>query len=125
VCQGARTTGGTTIGILPGHELAAGNDQLDVVIPSGIGYARNMMNVLCADLVIAIGGGAGTLSEIAYAWMHNKPIVALYGFGGWADRLAGERVDDRRTDHVQRADSVPSLQRIVEMWLEQLGLAAR
>lgn len=121
VCRGARAAGAPTIGILPGNDLHAGNAWLDFVIPSGIGYARNMTNVLAADLVICIGGASGTLNEIAFAWMHGKPIVALTGFGGWSDKLAGQRVDERRTDIVERADSVDQLESVVRGRLEKLG----
>lgn len=118
VCQGAQSVGAPTIGILPGNDMSWGNPWLDVVIPSGIGYARNMTNVLAADLVITIGGASGTLNEIAFAWMHGKPIVALTGFGGWSDKLAGQRVDERRADVVERADTVEELEKIVR---EKLG----
>ncbi len=121
VCRGARETGGLTVGILPGNDLTGGNPLLDVVIPSGIGYARNMANVLSADFVIAIGGGAGTLSEIAYAWMHHRTVIALCGFGGWADKLGGERIDERRTDRIERADSIEGLEHIVRDKLRMLG----
>jgi uncharacterized protein (TIGR00725 family) len=123
VSRGARKTGGLTIGILPGNDMALGNAELDVVIPSGIGYARNLTNVLAADVVIAIAGGSGTLNEMAFAWMHNKPIVAWKGFGGWADRLAGECIDERRTEPVARADSIEQLEAIVRDRLERLGLS--
>ncbi|MBI5538040.1 MAG: TIGR00725 family protein [Deltaproteobacteria bacterium] len=121
VSRGARQAGALTIGILPGADMAWGNGELDVVIPSGIGYARNLTNVLAADLVIAIGGGSGTLNEMAFAWMHNKPMVALTGFGGWADRLAGQCIDDRRTECVERADSLDQLEQIVRARLGKLG----
>lgn len=121
VSQGACRTGAITVGILPGHKLEGGNPSLDVVIPSGIGYARNMANVLAADVVVAIGGAAGTLSEIAYAWIHNKPIIALVGAGGWADRLAGQRVDERRSDVVQRAENLEQLEALVRRALALQG----
>lgn len=113
VCRGAKRAGATTVGILSGASLDAGNPYLDIVIPSGIGFARNMTNVLAADVVVCIGGAAGTLSEIAYAWMHGKPVVALLGGGGWSDRLAGSPVDDRRTDSVQGASSIEELEQMV------------
>ena len=51
-------------------------------------------------MVVLVGGGAGTLSEAAYAWQFGKPVIALAGSGGWADKLAGEPIDDRRSDKV-------------------------
>jgi uncharacterized protein (TIGR00725 family) len=125
VCRGARAEGALTVGVLPGDRLDDGNHELDVVLPSGLGYARNMMNVLAADLVVAVGGQAGTLSEIAYAWMHGKPIFALADQGGWAARLAGERVDERRADAVVRISSVGELEAPLRARLAALGFESR
>jgi uncharacterized protein (TIGR00725 family) len=91
---------GIIIGVLPGTSRSAANPYCDVVIPTGIGYARNSIVVASADGVILVHGGAGTLSEAAYAWQMGKPIVALLPSGGWAGRLGGQRVDGRRTDAV-------------------------
>lgn len=113
VSRGAKRNGALTIGILPGDRLDAGNPWLDVVIPTGIGYARNSANVLAADVVIAVGGSSGTLSELAYAWLYDKPIIALTGAGGWAAQLAGERLDDRRADSIERAGSLQELEALL------------
>lgn len=79
--RGARRAGGTTIGILPGYDRAAANQWIDHPIPTGLGEARNAVVVASGDAVIAIGGGFGTLSEIALALKLGKPVVTL---GGWA-----------------------------------------
>ncbi len=113
VSRGASRAGALTIGILPGADLDAGNGWLDVVIPTGIGYARNSANVLAADLVIAIGGSSGTLSEIAYAWLYDKPVIAWVGLGGWSDRLAGAQLDDRRLDRIEPAATLDELEELV------------
>jgi uncharacterized protein (TIGR00725 family) len=70
-----------------------------------MGVARNVLVVRSADVVILVGGGAGTLSEAAYAWQLGKPVIALAQSGGWAERLAGGPVDERRTDEVIAARS--------------------
>lgn len=78
-CEGARLAGGLTVGILPGiddHETPA-NDYLDIVLHSGLNQARNQILVLSAAAVIAIGGGWGTLSEIAFALKFRVPVVLL------------------------------------------------
>jgi hypothetical protein len=93
------------IGVLPAADKAAANPFVDVVIPTGMGYTRNALVVLAADAVIALEGGSGTLSEIAYAWQFGKPVAALVPSGGWAARLAGEQLDDKRGDRVFSADS--------------------
>jgi len=113
VSRGAKRVGALVVGILPGNTPDDGNPYLDVVLPTGIGLARNMSNVLAGDVVVAIGGAAGTLNEISFAWLHSKPIVALVGAGGWSDRLAGHTIDDRRTDVIVRAESVDELERAV------------
>lgn len=120
VSRGASEAGGRTVGILPGDDLQGGNDWLDIVIPTGIGFARNSANVLAADVVIAIGGASGTLCEIAYAWMYGKPILAMAEAGGWAQRLAGEALDDRREDRVERADSIDELEQLLRKHLPNL-----
>lgn len=77
-CRGAKEAGGTTVGILPGTE--EGNPYLDITIRTDLGHARNVLVVLSADAVIAIGGGHGTLSEIAIALKTGRPV---YGIGTW------------------------------------------
>lgn len=78
--RGAKQAGGTTIGILPGHDRSAGNPYLDHTLTTGIGHARNLAVVSSGDAVIAIGGGYGTLSEIGLAAKVGRPVVIL---GGW------------------------------------------
>ncbi len=79
VCRGARSQGGHTIGILPGHNSheSPANPWVEFPIFTGLGYARNSMVVLSGQAVIAIDGAYGTLSEIAYALIHNVPVVGL------------------------------------------------
>ena len=93
-CRGAKKDGGTTIGILPGGDRSAANEWVDVAIATGLGEARNALIVRAADALIAVGGGFGTLSEIALALTAGKPVV---GLGTWSldiDPDPIERVDD-------------------------------
>ena len=76
-CKGAKSAGGKTIGILPGHEKAEANPYVDVSIVSGLGYMRNNLVVKNADIIIAIDGKEGTLSEIAFALQMKKPILGI------------------------------------------------
>jgi uncharacterized protein (TIGR00725 family) len=78
--RGAKEAGGTTIGILPGHDRAAANRYLDHVLTTGMGHARNLAVVSSGDAVIAIGGGYGTLSEIGLAAKIGRPVVILTGW---------------------------------------------
>lgn len=75
--QGARDAGGTVIGILPDTTAAKASPNLDYVILTGMGDARNVINVLSSDLVIACTGGLGTLSEVMLALKHDKKVILL------------------------------------------------
>jgi hypothetical protein len=84
VCRGARRGGGTTIGILPGYDPATANRWVNIPICTGMGHGRNAILVASADVVVACGGGWGTLSEIALAVRLGRPIVVQ---GGWASAI--------------------------------------
>jgi len=79
-CRGAKEAGGLTVGILPGSDRSEANPYVDVVLPTGLGEARNALVVGAADVVIAVGGGYGTLSEIALALKAGKRVI---GLGTW------------------------------------------
>jgi uncharacterized protein (TIGR00725 family) len=104
-CRGAKSNGGLTVGIIPFDSKDASNDFVDIVIPTGLGYARNFLVAKAGDVVIAIDGSAGTLSEMAIAWFSDRPLIALEETGGWAKRLSGESIDHRRSDEVHPAKS--------------------
>lgn len=80
-CRGARSAGGTTIGILPGADKAGANPFVTLPLPTGMGEARNVLVVRAADALIAVGGRYGTLSEIALALKLGKPLVGLATWG--------------------------------------------
>jgi uncharacterized protein (TIGR00725 family) len=97
-CRGARSEGATTVGLLPGSDRAAANPFVAVAIPTGLGEARNALVVRAADAVIAIGGGYGTLSEIALALRAGKPVV---GLGTWdIDGVVGASGPEAAVDAV-------------------------
>jgi uncharacterized protein (TIGR00725 family) len=79
VCRGARSEGGHTIGIMPGHNAQESppNEWVEFSIFTGMGFARNSSVVLSGQAAIAIDGAYGTLTEIAYALIHEVPIVGL------------------------------------------------
>lgn len=79
-CRGAKSVGGTTVGILPGTDRSGSNPYLDVALPTGMGETRNALIVRAADVVVAVGGEYGTLSEIAFALKLGTPVV---GLGTW------------------------------------------
>jgi len=78
-CRGARSAGGHTIGILPGCDAQESppNPHIEFPVFTGLGYARNSIVVLSGEAVIAVDGAYGTLSEIAYALIHDIPLVGL------------------------------------------------
>jgi hypothetical protein len=77
--RGAKSAGGATIGILPGERHESANEWADHVVVTGIGHARNLAVAASGQGVIAVGGGWGTLSEIAFARRLGRPVVALQG----------------------------------------------
>lgn len=78
-CRGARSAGGRTVGILPGADpLSSPPDEaVELALYTGMGQARNLVLVLSAQAVIAVGGAWGTLSEVAMALKHGRPVVLL------------------------------------------------
>lgn len=76
--RGAKANGGTTVGILPGTDPAAANAYIDIPLATGLGEMRNFLIVRAAHALIAIGGGVGTLSEIALAQRLGRPVVGLH-----------------------------------------------
>ena len=89
-CRGAKSAGGTTVGILPGADRSAANPWVDVVIPAGLGEARNALVVRSAAAVIAVGGEYGTLSEVALALRLGTPVI---GIGTWTFIRPDGKVD--------------------------------
>ncbi len=77
VCRGARREGGLTIGIIPTDNKADANPYVQIPIVTGMGMGRNVMLVKTADVVIAVGGEFGTLSEIAHALKLGKTVIGL------------------------------------------------
>jgi uncharacterized protein (TIGR00725 family) len=80
VARGAEEEGGLTVGILPGPDRSKANAHIQVGLATDMGHARNVVLVRSADAVIAVGGGYGTLSEIAIALKTGKTVVSL---GSW------------------------------------------
>jgi hypothetical protein len=109
VARGARAAAsyreGDILGIVPGYDGDSASDAFDIVVFTGLGIARNIVLVSTADVVVAVGGGSGTLGEIAVAWQLGKPIVALRSVAGWAADLADRAIDDRRADRIVGAAS--------------------
>jgi hypothetical protein len=89
-CRGAKASGGTTVGILPGSDREAANRHVDIAVATGLGEARNAIVVASSDSVVAVGGEFGTLSEIALALRAGKPVV---GLNTWELHRDGRQVE--------------------------------
>ena len=98
--SGAKEAGGFVVGIVPQDNMKEANGFCDVVIPTGMGYARDFITAYSGDAVIVVGGGAGTLIEVAAAYQKRIPVVAVKGTGGIVDQLVGSYIDDRKLEQV-------------------------
>jgi uncharacterized protein (TIGR00725 family) len=106
--RGAKAAGGLTIGLALDRDRRSFNgDPPDMVISTGLGPdgGREYALAVSCDAVIAIGGGAGTLKEMACAYSAGIPVIAMRGTGGWSDKLIGTYMDERRRLPIVGADS--------------------
>lgn len=117
VCKGIKqspkTFFGQTIGLLP-NKLEEANPYVDIPIATGIGIMRNVMLVQNSDIIIAAGGGAGTLSELASAWQLGKKVLCLTVFDGWARELAGRELDKRHSGLLVPCESIEIMEKALE-----------
>lgn len=89
VSRGARAEGGLTVGLLPSEDRGDANEYVDIAIPLGLGEVRNALLVRACDVMIALTGEYGTLSEIGFALKIGKPVI---GIDTWRLSNRGERV---------------------------------
>ncbi len=97
---------GLSLGILMATDGSDANEWLDIVLPTGMGVARNALVAQAGHVVLGIDGGAGTLSELAMAWQYGRPVGVLVPAGGWPARLGGVPLDDKRPDVIEALESV-------------------
>jgi uncharacterized protein (TIGR00725 family) len=116
----ALAAGGEVISIIPSDSMPAPDWPATVVIPSGMGDARNLLMALAGDACIVIGGRAGTISEVCLAWLHKRPLLPLVGCGGWSDGLLQNPPDERRNSPILPWSSAAEL----ETQLRELKLVA-
>lgn len=116
----AIAAGGLVVSIIPPDEMPAADWPATVVIPSGMGDARNLLMALAGDACIVIGGRAGTISEVCLAWLHKRPLLPLVGCGGWSDTLPSNPPDERENSPILPWSSADEL----EAQLRHLGLIA-
>lgn len=117
----ALQAGGTVVSIVPTDEINLADWPCSVLIPCGMGDARNLLMALAGDACLVIGGRAGTISEVCLAWLHHRPLLPLTGCGGWSDQLESNPPDERKNSPILSWSSVDALQSN----LQYLGLIDR
>ena len=103
-------SGGLVVSIIPPDQMPAADWPATVVIPCGMGDARNLLMALAGDACIVIGGRAGTLSEVCLAWLHKRPLLPLTGCGGWSHQLPANPPDERQNSQILPWASVAELE---------------
>ncbi len=131
VFEGARSSEfyqeGDTVAILPLYDRTQSNGFADIVIATGLDIYRNVI-VANSDAVIAVGGGAGTLSEIASAWSLKRLMIAYEEGDGWSSKIAGQRMDHRiryeniEEDKVFGVKTADEAIAILEKYIDQYNL---
>jgi uncharacterized protein (TIGR00725 family) len=114
----AIAAGGEVVSIIPPDTMPAADWPATVVIPCGMGDARNLLMALAGDACIVIGGRAGTISEVCLAWLHKRPLLPLVGCGGWSNDLPDHPPDERRNSPILPWSSAAEL----EQQLRKLAL---
>lgn len=114
----AVAAGGLVLSIVPPGEMPPPDWPATVVVPCGMGDARNLLMALSGDACLVIGGRAGTISEVCLAWLHHRPLLPLVGCGGWSDDLPTHPPDERQNSPILPWGDVATL----EAQLRGLGL---
>jgi len=114
----ALAAGGLVVSIVPSDDIGLEDWPCSVLIPSGMGDARNLLMALAGDACIVIGGRAGTISEVCLAWLHRRALLPLTGCGGWSDQLERNPPDERANSKILSWNSIEQLERrFVELGL--------
>lgn len=116
--EAALQANGLVLSIVPPSEMPPPDWPATIVLPCGMGDARNLLMALAGDACIVIGGRAGTKSEVHLAWLNKRPLLPLTGCGGWSDQLQADPPDERGNAPILPWGSVAEL----KANLRQLGL---
>lgn len=116
----ALAVGGTVVSIVPSDDIGLADWPCSVLIPCGMGDARNLLMALAGDACLVIGGRAGTISEVCLAWLHHRPLLPLTGCGGWSDQLEQNPPDERENSPILPWGSIAEL----DARLRELSLTA-
>lgn len=121
----AVAAGGMVLSIIPPDVMPPDDWPATVVVPCGMGDARNLLMALSCDACIVIGGRAGTISEVCLAWLHKRPLLPLVGCGGWSEGLLDNPPDERQNSPILPWSTADELKvRLVELGLAPLSAAA-
>jgi uncharacterized protein (TIGR00725 family) len=102
--------GGLVVSVIPPDQMPPAHWPATVVIPCGMGDARNLIMALAGDACLVVGGRAGTVSEVCLAWLHKRPLLPLVGCGGWSDQLPTNPPDERQNSPILPWRSTEELQ---------------
>ena len=94
---------------MPSDDIGLKDWPCSVLIPCGMGDARNLLMALAGDACLVIGGRAGTISEVCLAWLHHRPLLPLTGCGGWSDGLERNPPDERGNSKILSWNSIDAL----------------
>jgi uncharacterized protein (TIGR00725 family) len=103
--SGAKKSGGITVGVIKGRNRFTSNKYVDIEVLTGMeADGMDELNIiLMSDGVISVGGGAGTLQELALAYRNNKPIVVIEDSEGWSEKIQGlEYLDERKIVKIKK-----------------------
>jgi uncharacterized protein (TIGR00725 family) len=103
--------GGLVLSIVPPDVMPASDWPATIVVPCGMGDARNLLMALAGDACLVIGGRAGTISEVCLAWLQRRPLLPLVGCGGWSDQLPAHPPDERQNSPILPWASIDELER--------------
>ncbi|MFQ5497050.1 MAG: TIGR00725 family protein [Nitrosopumilus sp.] len=114
--HGAKDAHGLTVGIIPQNDASEANEFCDIVVPTGMGLARDFLNALTADGIIIVGGGSGTLSETTAGYMYKKPIVAIRNLDSSVDPFIDGFIDHRENVKIIGVDTAQeAVKKILEL----------
>ncbi|MEY4507092.1 MAG: hypothetical protein RL297_1670 [Pseudomonadota bacterium] len=106
----AVAVGGLVLSIVPPDQMPPADWPATVVVPCGMGDARNLLMALSGDACLVIGGRAGTIAEVCLAWLHQRPLLPLVGCGGWSDSLPNNPPDERQRSPILPWSTVDQLE---------------
>lgn len=107
----AVAAGGQVLSIIPAGDMPPPDWPATVVVPCGMGDARNLLMAVSGDACLVIGGRAGTISEVCLAWLHKRPLLPLVGCGGWSDTLPDHPPDERKNAPILPWASIEDLEK--------------